>query len=125
MFSKNQSKSEAQKNPIELKAQQQESKSATLTSPPEKKRGASTTRVVVKYDVGFGNALYIRGKGANLNWDKGILLRNVKPDEWHWEIDLPFNACEFKVLINDSEYEIGGNHPLTAGSAIQYTPKFN
>ena len=126
MIPKNQEQKTAQKNPIELKAQQQESPrmAATVTNPAEKKKGASTTRVIVKYDVGFGNALYIRGKGANLNWNKGIMLQNVKPDEWHWEIDIPFNACEFKVLINDSEYEIGGNHPLTAGSSIQYSPKF-
>lgn len=115
------SKHQNPKNPIELKAHQQESIQATQT---EKKKGASITRVIVKYDVGFGNALYIRGKGANLNWDRGIMLRNVKPNEWHWETDLPFNACEFKVLINDNEYEVGDNHPLTAGSSIQYTPRF-
>jgi hypothetical protein len=58
------------------------------------------TRVVVKYDVGFNNAIYIRGNGANLSWDKGILLKNVKPDEWVWETDLAFTKCEFKVMIN-------------------------
>lgn len=111
----------------ELKPQQHDSsRTATLTPPHlSEKKGGTTTRVTVKFDVGFGNALYIRGKGANLNWNKGIMMRNVKPDEWQWEIDLPFNACEFKVLINDREYELGDNHPLIAGSAIQYTPKFN
>lgn len=89
----------------------------------EKRKG--TTRIIVKYDVGFGNSLFIRGKGANLSWDQGILLANQKPDEWIWETDVPFSACEFKVLINDSDFEIGENHPLTAGSTIQYTPKFN
>jgi|LakMenE01Jun11ns_1017448.scaffolds.fasta_scaffold9468971_2 hypothetical protein len=106
-----------EKGTIEIKAE-------ASHHPMEKKRGASTTRIIVKYDAGFGNALYIRGKGANLNWNRGIMLRNVKPDEWHWETDLPFNECEFKVLINDQCYEIGDNHPLTAGSSIQYTPKF-
>jgi hypothetical protein len=124
MIQKNQQPQATPQNPIELKAQQQESSRAATLNPPEKKKGASTTRVIVKYDVGFGNALYIRGKGANLNWDKGIMLRNVKPNEWHWETDLPFNACEFKILINDNEYEAGDNHPLTAGSSIQYTPRF-
>lgn len=124
MVQKEQRQPPRQSNPIELKAQQQESAHPASYSPSEKKKGASITRVVVKYDVGFGNSLYIRGKGANLNWDKGIMLRNIKPNEWHWETDLPFNACEFKVLINDNEYEIGDNHPLTAGSSIQYTPRF-
>jgi len=82
------------------------------------------TRVVVKYDVGFNNTIYIRGKGANLNWDKGILLKNVKADEWIWECELSFTKCEFKMLINDKQYEIGENHPLNCGATVQYTPKF-
>jgi hypothetical protein len=83
-----------------------------------------STRVVVKCDVGFGNAVYIRGKGASLTWDRGVMLHNIKPDEWIWETDIPFSACEFKVLINDKQYELGENHPLTQGSNLQYVPKF-
>jgi hypothetical protein len=82
------------------------------------------TRVVVKYDVGFNNVIYIRGKGANLNWDKGIPLKNLKADEWVWECELSFTKCEFKVLVNDAQYEIGENHPLNCGATVQYTPQF-
>ena len=94
---------------------------STATAPTLQRKGS--TRVVIKYDVGFGNAVYIRGKGANLNWERGVMLHNVKADEWIWETDIPFTACEFKVLINDKEYEIGENHPLTQAS-LQYVPKF-
>lgn len=82
------------------------------------------TRVVIKYDVGFNNSLYIRGKGANLSWEKGVCLKNTKSDEWVWESDLPFTTCEFKVLINDSQYENGDNHPLACGQTFEYTPHF-
>lgn len=82
------------------------------------------TRITVKYDIGFGNYLFLRGKGANLSWEKGVALKNVKNDEWVWETDLAFTSCEFKVLINDSIYEIGDNHTLTCGASIQYTPRF-
>lgn len=85
---------------------------------------AQKTRILIKYDVGFHNSLYIRGHGANLNWEKGILLKNVKNDEWIWETETPFTTCEFKVLINDKQYESGDNHHLTYGVSIQYTPKF-
>lgn len=95
---------------------------ATMTSVG--KRKGPTTRIVVKYDVGFSNALYLRGKGANLSWDKGVLLKNTRSDEWVWETDVPFTNCEFKVLINDEQYEIGDNHPLNCGATVQYTPKF-
>lgn len=82
------------------------------------------TRVTVKFDVGFGNSLSIRGNTANLNWNKGIALKNVKADEWTWETDASFNMGEFKVLINDKNYELGENHTLKCGATIQYTPKF-
>lgn len=89
----------------------------------EKKKNGST-RIVVKYDVGFTNQLYIRGEGANLNWEKGQPLKNVKADEWVWETDQPFCQCKFKVLVNDRIYECGENHLVTAGASMQYTPHF-
>ena len=83
-----------------------------------------STRIIIKYDVGFNNALFIRGKGANLNWEKGIPLKNVKRDEWVWETNAPFATCEFKILINDSQYELGENHQLSHGATAHHTPKF-
>ncbi|KIA78742.1 hypothetical protein DB43_DL00120 [Parachlamydia acanthamoebae] len=83
------------------------------------------TRVVIHYDVGFNNHIYIRGKGADLSWDRGVKLKNVKSDEWVWETDIPFHSCEFKVLINDQIYEEGANHHLKHKGSVQYTPKFS
>lgn len=82
------------------------------------------TRVVIRYNVGFKNNLFIRGKGAGLNWDRGVQLKNTGPDEWVWESSMPFNECEFKVLINDKQYEAGENHHIRNGITVQYTPKF-
>lgn len=82
------------------------------------------TRITLNIDVGFSNALYLRGQGANLSWDKGILLKNIKADEWVWETNVPFTSCEFKVLVNDVTYEVGQNHTLTCGASICYTPQF-
>lgn len=91
--------------------------------PVETKKGTKT-RIVIKYDVGFNNYISLRGKGANLSWEKGIPLKNVKADEWIWETDAPFGSCEFKVLINDKHYEVGNNHTLMNGASMQYSPKF-
>jgi len=105
-------------------------KSSNTTSPlspsPSKAQlnKSGETRIVIKYDVGFNNQLFLRGKGANLSWDRGIKLRNIKNDEWVWETDLPFSICEFKVLINDQHFEQGENHRLTPGAIVQYTPSF-
>lgn len=82
------------------------------------------TRITVKYDVGFNNHLSLRGNGANLSWEKGILLKNTKRDEWVWETTTPFSMCEFKVLINDTHYESGDNHKIKCGGSVNYSPKF-
>lgn len=78
----------------------------------------------VKYDVGFSNNLYIRGQGPGLSWMQGVPLKNVGPDEWIWETTESFDSCEFKVLINDKQYEAGENHLLPQGATVQYTPHF-
>jgi hypothetical protein len=88
------------------------------------RKSSGKTRLTIKYDAGFPNQIFIRGKGANLSWEKGLLLKNAKPDEWVWETDAHFASCEFKVLINDRIYEIGENHQITAGSSLLYTPHF-
>ena len=88
------------------------------------KTGSIKTQITVKFDVGFSNQIYLRGQGANLSWDKGVQLRNVKADEWIWETEVPFPYCEFKVLINDRVYENGENHILKQGASLVFTPKF-
>ncbi len=82
------------------------------------------TRVVVHFDVGYNNQLFIRGNGANLSWNKGIMLHNTRHNEWVWETDATFKSCEFKILINDIQYEQGNNHILNSAKTIEYTPHF-
>lgn len=88
-------------------------------------RRGSQAKVIVKYDAGFKNTLFVRGQGANLSWDKGVPLKNVKADEWIWEPETSFADCEFKILINDVSYEEGENHRLRKGMKIQFTPHFS
>lgn len=96
------------------------SSTATCSCEAEKK----TTKIIIKYDAGFGNALYIRGSSRGLSWDKGIPLKNIGKDEWVWETNELFSPGEFKVLLNDQTYETGYNHPIHQGKSIYYTPKF-
>lgn len=97
----------------------------TASSPlTTERQQQSITRITIRYDVGFNNSLFLRGKGANLSWDKGTRLKNVKADEWVFETDLPFTNLEFKVLINDQDFEVGPNHTISHGSTIQFNPRF-
>jgi hypothetical protein len=88
----------------------------------DKKQKTSLTRIVVKYDVGFSNSIFIRGTGGKLSWDKGILMDNTKPDEWVFETLEPIE--EFKVLINDRQFELGANRTVKKGASLEYTPNF-
>jgi hypothetical protein len=85
---------------------------------------SSKTLLRIKYDAGFSNTLFIRGKGGGLSWDKGIPLKNVKADEWVWETSNLTGECEYKILINDKNFETGENHHLHPGSTIQIIPQF-
>lgn len=91
---------------------------ATATKRPK-------TTVHIRCDVGFENELFVRGEGAGLSWTKGKKLRNVGADEWVWESRSSFENCQFKVLINDSHYELGENHSLSCGHELYYTPRFD
>lgn len=84
------------------------------------------TKVTVKFDAGFGNALYVRGCGCtNLSWEKGKKLKNTKEDEWIFETTSPVKNGEFKILINDSIYEDGDNHTLCQGENVMCIPYFS
>lgn len=122
MFSK---KPSAIKNEPEVQENQstygtQKAPSSTSTT---QAKGAKT-RIIVKYDVGFNNTLFIRGQGGNLSWDRGTPMKNIKNDEWLWETDSNIPQGEFKVLINDRTYETGPNHTFKSGTNIQFTPRF-
>lgn len=51
-------------------------KKEPVSTPPKSKK-ASVSRVIVEYDCGFPNNLFIRGKGGGLSWDKGQPLKNL------------------------------------------------
>lgn len=83
------------------------------------------TTIVVKFNCGFSNTLFIRGEGMGLNWYKGIPLKNVKVDEWVWETDTPFQKAQFKILLNDREFESGENHTVECGTSMNISPRFS
>jgi hypothetical protein len=83
------------------------------------------TRIVVHADLGARDTLFLRGEGlSELSWEKGVQLKNEKPDEWVFETDLPFSNAEFKILVNDKTYELGENHPLYPGASVLINPRF-
>ena len=83
------------------------------------------TRIVVQVDSNFPSVIYLRGEGfSDLSWEKGIELKQEKPNEWVFETDTPFSTAEFKVLVNDKTYEMGESHPLYPGASVRINPRF-
>ena len=83
------------------------------------------TRIIVHYDTGFGNALYIRGNTLPLSWNFGQRCNNLDTGTWVFELERPKSgAIFFKLLLNHSLWEQGGDHRIEAGSEVECWPKF-
>jgi hypothetical protein len=93
---------------------------------PAKKPAAQTTRttIVAKIDVGFGNALYIRGEGPGLSWDKGLVLDCVSDSQWAVTISDAVAPVVFKLLVNDITWSSGTDYSVEPGASLTLEPTF-
>ena len=92
---------------------------------PPARRADPITRVEAKIDVGFGNALFIRGEGNGLTWDRGVALQCVDPSTWVWVTDKAHSKIRFKLLLNDETWVGGEDLTVEAGSQIGVVPAFS
>ena len=102
-------------------------KKATVRKTTKKataKKPISKTTIAARVDVGFGNNLYIRGEGAGLSWDVGILMKNLSPYEWAWEAKNASKPIEYKLLINDELWANGENQFAMVGDTAITAPTF-
>ncbi len=86
--------------------------------------GTKVTRVIVKFNTGWGNRLFIRGTGADLDWQKGVPMQCISEDEWLWEQLVPGGSVSFKVLLNDNQWCSGEDYVVNAGDSIICRPEF-
>jgi len=73
------------------------------------------TTVTAKIDVGFGNALYVRGEGPGLKWDQGALMTCVGEDAWAITLGESSRAFTLKFLINDVTWSAGPDFHVASG----------
>ena len=106
------------------KAPRQE-KPIKVTPAAAKSKAQPLTAVHAKIDVGFGNALYIRGSGDGLSWDEGTLLECVDSTTWVWSTKKAGTNVEFKLLLNDQVWAVGENQMVAPGQSIDVIPAFN
>ena len=94
---------------------------------PVAKPVASTpivTTIAARIDVGFGNALFIRGEGPGLSWDRGVAMECIADDLWRIALSEAGRAYTFKFLVNDLSWSVGPDYSVAAGTSVTLTPEF-
>ena len=81
--------------------------------------------VVIHYDAGYGNQLYIRGNTSPLSWSSGKKCKNIDANTWMFQLETTYETnIEFKILLNDSTWETGYNHSARTGNVVEIYPSF-
>ena len=93
------------------------------TSVAAKSTAEALTIIEVKMDVGFGNALFLRGQGSGLTWEHGVPLACVNGSTWRWAQKVA-DPVTFKVLLNDQVWSAGGDIVVAPGQKVEVSPSF-
>jgi len=84
----------------------------------------STTAILARIDVGFGNLLYIRGEGPGLSWDRGAPMECASSDTWTWSTTAALRPFAYKVIINDEQWSVGDDYIASVGVGNTVWPAF-
>jgi hypothetical protein len=82
------------------------------------------TTITAEIDIGFGNSLYLRGEGAGLSWDKGLLMTCVSDNQWQLSLGESARPIIFKFLVNDLSWSVGEDYTVAAGGSVTFVPTF-
>ena len=82
------------------------------------------TTITARIDIGFGNALYLRGEGADLSWDRGTLMNCIADNCWSLELPATTRPVIFKFLVNDLSWSAGQDYVVASGDTLAITPTF-
>lgn len=84
----------------------------------------SVTEIKVDFKLPDNHTLAIRGQGADLNWSKGRALDKV--DEMYvYRFQGQSSHIEYKILLDDIQWEIGKNHRIKPGKVVTIAPSFS
>lgn len=98
---------------------------AAVVAPAKAPRfSAASTTIVVQFDAGFGNNLYLRGSGPGLSWESGVLMVNTAANEWTWSTEMASSEFDFKVLLNDQVWSADPNYTALPGLRTIIQPDF-
>ena len=84
----------------------------------------AVTTITARVDVGFGNALFIRGEGPGLSWTKGVQMECAGRDLWSVSLSESARGYTFKVLLNDEVWSKGPDLNAACGTSVTLSPEF-
>lgn len=88
----------------------------------KKKRG---TAVIASVFIGIGNKPYLRGSGAELNWEQGMAMEFEEIGKWLWIApDDLTESIELQVYRNDEDPDKKGKYTLEPGQRLEISPEF-
>ncbi len=80
-----------------------------------------TARIAVAYDAKEGDKLYVR---SSLDWSKSVEME-LKEGMWVFETTEPFEQLQYKIVLNDTQYEKGCNRITLLGEdEVISSPRF-
>lgn len=83
-----------------------------------------TTTIAAQIDIGFGNALYLRGEGPGLSWEQGVKMQCVADDRWELTLGESARPFAFKFLVNDTAWCEGADYTVASGETTVLVPTF-
>lgn len=117
-------KAPAKKAPTEVAKKSAKKTAAKKTAKKPAASKLSKTVIEAKIDIGFGNLLYIRGDAPGLSWKSGVPMDCRGTDSWSVSMSDANSAFEYKVLINDIHWAVGGNEIAQPGVTSTTEPNF-
>jgi predicted alpha/beta superfamily hydrolase len=86
---------------------------------------AHSADIYVHYDSGWGNNIEVRGDGGGLSWTNGSAATWTPGNAWHLSTPNSGSGFDFKPLLNDQSWSIGGNYSVPSGdSEVHVWPFF-
>ena len=113
----------ARKSTVAPKIKKPAASSPAAPAVVAKPKGSRVT-ITAKVDVGFGNAVFIRGDGAGLSWSKGTLLDCASNDTWSVALQGVEKPVAFKLVLNDEVWSTGDDYHAAPGDTVTVTPVF-
>lgn len=99
---------------------------AKITSPVARTKAKKNDAVLTaSVFIGIGNKPYLRGSGAGLNWEKGVVMEFQEIGKWRWvapsDLDAP---VELQIYRNDEDPDQSGKYTIESGQKLEVSPVF-